>query len=100
MTNSNTQGHWPGHLLARKHQEHRPTHPNHGLQIWHNTPGQYIECTCKLTTTMQQGKTITWHKLMYISELTCEHHIMQHIINKHVTRHNRSSSIIIALRLM
>src|SRR3954451_17981412 len=40
-----------GHLLARKHREHRPTHPKHYLQIWHDTPGQYIECTCKLTTT-------------------------------------------------
>src|SRR3954468_14215879 len=59
MMNTNPQGHWLGHLLARKHREHRPTHPKHGLQIWHNTPGQYIECTCKLTTTMQQGKTIT-----------------------------------------
>src|SRR3954467_13726688 len=35
----------------------------HGLQIWHNTPGQHIECTCKLTTTMQQGKTITWQQV-------------------------------------
>src|SRR3954466_13355906 len=59
MMNSNPQGHWLGHLLARKRREHRPTHPKHDLQIWHNTPGQYIECTCKLTTTMQQGKIIT-----------------------------------------
>src|SRR3954463_12905469 len=63
MTNSNPQGHWLGHLLAHKHRERRPTHPKHGLQIWHNTPGQYIECTCKLTTTMQQGKTITWQQV-------------------------------------
>ena len=51
VTNSTPQGHWLGHILARKHRERRPTRPKQGLQVWHNTPGQYIECTCKLTTT-------------------------------------------------
>src|SRR3954462_2792690 len=61
VTNSTPQGHWLGHLLACKHRERRPTRPKQGLQVWHDTPGQYIECTCKLTTTEHQGKTITWH---------------------------------------
>ena len=51
VTNSTPQGHWLEHFLARKHRERRPTRPKQGLQVWHNTPGQYIECTCKLTTT-------------------------------------------------
>src|SRR3954468_19334287 len=68
----------------------------HGLQIWHYTPGQYIECTCKLTTTMQQGKTITWHKLTYISGLTCEQQYHISIRSSNIlTEHSRSSCIMI-----
>src|SRR3954467_357618 len=29
--------------------------------IWHDTPGQYIECTCKLITAKSSAETIAWH---------------------------------------
>src|ERR1041385_293581 len=28
--------------------------------IWHDTPGQYMECTCKLITAKSSGETIAW----------------------------------------
>jgi hypothetical protein len=30
--------------------------------IWHDTPGQYIECTCKLITAKSSEETIAWQQ--------------------------------------
>ena len=50
VVNSTPQGLWLGHVLARYSESSRyetmaaPTN-------WHDTPGEYFECTRKLTTT-------------------------------------------------
>ena len=44
--NSIAQGHRRGHGLDTRCAPMRTDLP----ESWHNTPGQYIECTCKLTT--------------------------------------------------
>ena len=51
VMNSTPQGLWLGHILAHKlgilDKQLITTLP----AIWHDTPGEYFECTRKLTTT-------------------------------------------------
>ena len=44
--NSMAEGHRCGHDLDSSSTPFQRDFP----EIWHDTPGQYIECTCKLTT--------------------------------------------------
>src|SRR3954465_4096246 len=89
MTDSTPQGHWLGHILARKHRERRPTRPKQGLQVWHNTPGQYIECTCKLTTTKatRQNNNISRYKYFRRATTSCKHLIIKHVTSLTLTWH-------------
>ena len=50
-------------ILAREHRNHTKQASNQARPAnWHDTPGQYIECTCKLTINQKQSRqTTTWH---------------------------------------
>src|SRR3954470_4777057 len=68
---------------SSQHRERRPTRPKQGLQVWHNTPGQYIECTCKLTTTKatRQNNNISRYKYFKRATTSYKHLIIKHVIN-------------------
>src|ERR1043165_3643866 len=46
-----------GHTIVRKVRDTRISRYGFSF-IWHDTPGQYIECTCKLTAAKSSGQTI------------------------------------------
>ena len=45
-------------------------------KIWHNTPGQYIECTCKLTTSI----TIMANNIMTFNQVKCKQQHATHAV--------------------
>ena len=63
------QGHRCGHDLDPDNTPFQRDFP----EIWHDTPGQYIECTCKLTI----GIIIMTNNITTINQLI----IMQHHIS-------------------
>jgi hypothetical protein len=50
VMNSTPQGLWPGHGLARMIGILDKQSITASPAIWHDTPGEYFECTRKLTT--------------------------------------------------
>ena len=56
-------------------------------EIWHNTPGQYIECTCKLTA----NRTIMTNNIMTFNQVKCKH--------QHATHEVKPNLCIESLRL-
>ena len=64
--NSIAQGHRCGHDLDSSSAPFQRDFP----EIWHDTPGQYIECTCKLKTSIN----IMTNNIMIFNQLL----IMQH----------------------
>ena len=59
--NSIAQGHRCGHDLDSDISPFQRDFP----EIWHDTPGQYIKCTCKLTT----GIIIMTNNIMILNQL-------------------------------
>ena len=45
-------------------------------EIWHNTPGQYIECTCKLIANI----TIMTNNIMTFNQVKCKQHHATHAV--------------------
>ena len=51
VMDSTPQGHWLGHIVARKLGILDKQSITASPAIWHDMPGEYFECTRKLTTT-------------------------------------------------
>ena len=62
--NSIAQGHRCGHDLDMESPPIRQDFP----ESWHDTPGQYIECTCEVTTNIS---TMT-DNIMTINQIKCK----------------------------
>ena len=74
--NSMAQGHRRGHGLDAGSSPMRNDLPEN----WHDTPGQYIECTCKLTTNI----SIMTNNIMTINQVNAMQVMLLMRWNQHV----------------
>ena len=80
--NSIAQGHRRGHGLDTRCAPVRTDLP----ESWHNTPGQYIECTCKLTTNI----SMMTDNIMIINQVKSMQEILQMQCKQNVHRVTRT----------